>query len=1028
MPVPWCEDLSFHLNDIFTRLKIVGKEKTQGKLTDEITNMTAIFKAHEDCQTPRTVLIEGDPGMGKTTYCQKLAYDWATKQDEWDESFPETDVLLLLRCRDIKSSSIKEAIDDQILPGDVNKEAKEAFFQFISENQLNVLLVLDGVDEMDASKLEMIENLLKSKEFANCHIVLTSRHEAGKKVRRYCDRLLEIVGFAERDARSFILKYFRKIGKKQLAEKLLKELWPSPFEPVRVRNHPRTNDLKQLTVNPLNTALLCILFEDFNGILPENRTQLYIEIVLFVLRRYERKNGLSSNNEDLISVYKKELIYLGRMAFQALRKGESDFEENESGDAIFSLLIKFGFLSIQAGTSRRKPSFRCGFFHKSFQEFFSSFYLAFEINDEDIHYLVTDQQYLDELKEVFLFMTGITASQCEEKAVCFVSRVASSVNLFCFESGKVRSYLQFALYYISQCANYQESLKSRLVDSLGRNLSIKNLVTEHFELKELLYEVVGANSSLTHLDSSRNSIGDTGAASLSLALTVNSSLNNLVLSMNDIGETGAASLSQALTVNSSLTNLDLSWNSIDDTGAEFLSQALTVNSSLTDLYLIGNSIGDTGAEFLSQALKVNSSLTNLDLCRNSFGDIGAEFLSRALTVNSSLINLNLSDNSIGDTGAAFLSQALTVNLSLINLVLIWNSIGETGAASLSQALTVNSSLTNLVLSDNSIGETGAAPLSQALTVNSSLTNLDLSRNSIGDTGAEFLSRALTVNSSLINLDLSRNSIGDTGAAFLSQALTVNSSLINLNLSYNSIGETGAASLSQALTVNSSLTKLVLSYNSIGETGSQALTVNSSLTNLYLIGNSFGDIGAEFLSQALTVNSSLTNLNLSRNSFGDIGAEFLSRALTVNYFLTILDLSFNSIGDTGAESLSQALAVNSSLTNLNLSHNSIGDTGAESLSQALAVNFSLTNLNLLHNSIGDTGAEFLSQALTVNSSLTNLDLSRNSIGNTGAKSLSQALTVNSSLTNLVMILNSIDRSGADYLSDVSKVNKTLKILI
>ena len=227
MPVPWCEDFSFHLNDIFTRLKIVGKEKKQGKLTAEITNMTAIFKAHNDCQTPRTVLIEGGPGMGKTTYCQKLAYDWATKQDEWDESFPETDVLLLLRCRDIKSSSIKEAIDDQILPNDVNKEAKEVFFQFISENQLKVLLVLDGVDEVDSSKLEVIKSLLNSKEFANCHIVLTSRHEAGKKVRRYCDTLWEIVGFTKRDAQSFILKYFKNIGKEHLADQLLGQLWPS---------------------------------------------------------------------------------------------------------------------------------------------------------------------------------------------------------------------------------------------------------------------------------------------------------------------------------------------------------------------------------------------------------------------------------------------------------------------------------------------------------------------------------------------------------------------------------------------------------------------------------------------------------------------------------------------------------------------------------------------------------------------------------------------------------------------------------
>ena len=480
MPVPWCKDFSFHLNDIFTRLKIFGKEKTQGELTDEITNMTAIFKAHRDCQAPRTVLIEGDPGMGKTTYCQKLAYDWATKQDEWDESFPETDVLLLLRCRDIKSSNIKEAIDDQILPYDVNKEDKEAFFQFISENQLNLLLVLDGVDEMDARKQEMIENLLKGKEFANCRIVLTSRHEADNKVRQYCNTLWEIVGFAEGHAQSFIAKYFKNIGKEHLADKLLKQLWPRLWhsfgsDDSSDADKKVSNDLRQLTKNPLNTAFLCILFEDFNGILPKNRTQLYIEIVLFVLRRYERKTGLSSNSEDLISVYKKELIYLGRMAFQALRKGELYFEENESGDAIFSLLIKFGFLTIKKGGTKRKPCLRCGFLHKSFQEFFSGLYLAFEVSDEDLNYLVTDQRYLGYLKEVFLFMTGIAASQCEETAVPFVSRIASLVNLFCYKFGcDVISYLQFALHYISQCANYQEHLESRLLDTLGRNLSIKN--------------------------------------------------------------------------------------------------------------------------------------------------------------------------------------------------------------------------------------------------------------------------------------------------------------------------------------------------------------------------------------------------------------------------------------------------------------------------------------------------------------------------------------------------------------------------
>ena len=37
-------------------------------------------KRDEECSAPRTVLIEGEPGMGKTTYFKKYAYDWATQK------------------------------------------------------------------------------------------------------------------------------------------------------------------------------------------------------------------------------------------------------------------------------------------------------------------------------------------------------------------------------------------------------------------------------------------------------------------------------------------------------------------------------------------------------------------------------------------------------------------------------------------------------------------------------------------------------------------------------------------------------------------------------------------------------------------------------------------------------------------------------------------------------------------------------------------------------------------------------------
>ena len=984
-PVPWCEGFSFQLENIFTRLKIVAKEKTRGTLTKEITNMTSIFTSHEDCQHPRIVLIEGEPGMGKTTYCQKLAYDWATKQDcEWDESFPKVEVLLLLRCREI-DSSIWEAIDDQILPEEIDPELKKTFFRFVQENPSKVLLVLDGLDEADSQKLAVYFSLIQRKLLPGCHIVLTSRHEAGSKVSPYSDTLLEIVGFTSSDAKCFIRKYFRHA--EQMAKKLINVLW---------RRHAK-GPLEELTKNPLNTLLLCMLFEDFGGILPNNRTQLYVEIVLFVLRRYEVKNHLPSCGKDPLIVYKKELMTLGKMAQESLFKAEQHFEDVE-GNFTESLFIKFGFLSIQAGGSKRTPGFRYSFFHKSFQEFFFGLHLAFSILDGAIEQksVLTDERYFHELNQVFMFMSGIIASHSEETAVSIVNSVASLVNVRGRRSLDAQKlYLKMALDVIGECKTCSENLYTKLAYTFGKILDLTE-IRIYFE--------------------SRTSI-----PAFSQALAVNTSLTTLNLSGNCIGPEGATSLSQALALNTSLTTLDLSVNGIRPEGATLLFRALAVNTSLTTLNLSGNSIGAEDATSLSQALAVNTSLTTLDLSDNGIRPEGATSLSQVLALNTSLTTLNLSVNGIRPEGATSLSQALAVTTSLTTLNLSRNSIGAEGATSLSQALVINTSLTTLDLSDNGIRPEGATSLSQALAVTTSLTTLNLSRNSIDAEGATSLSQALALNTSLTTLDLSVNGIRPEGATSLSQALAVNTSLTTLDLCDNGIRPEGATSLSQALAVTTSLTTLNLSRNSIGAEGatslSQALAVNTSLTTLDLSWNFIGAEGATSLFQALAVNTSLTTLDLSYNSIGAENATSLSQALAVNTSLTTLYLFGNSIGADGATSLSQALAINTSLSTLNLSHSSIGDEGATSLSQALAVNTSLTTLNLSRNSIGDEGAASLSQALAVNTSLTTLYLPFNSIGAEGATSLSQALAVNTSLTTLYLFGNSI---GAPRLSLDSRI--------
>ena len=709
LPVPWCEDFSFHLNEIFTRLKIVSKEKTRGELTDDITDMTAIFKPHVECQRPRTVLIEGDPGMGKSTYCQKLAYDWATKQKEFDPSFPDIDVLLLLKCHEVKSS-IWKAIDDQILPAEIDDETKECFFTFVRENQSKVLLVLDGLDEMDSTGMKRIYDLVEGKELSGCHVILTSRHEVGRKLRRYCDTLWEIVGFTKKDAKRFIRRYFKNINREDLLENLVEKIRYS-------------DELRNLSRNPLNVTLLCVLCEDLEGVFPTSRTELYTEIVNCVLRRYEKKQGLSSNNEDLMSVYKEDLMHLGQNALQSLLKGELYFEEHESGGT-FITLSKFGFLSLQASGSKRKARVRYAFLHKSFQEFFSGFYLAWQIlhGGIDCDSVVKDERFKDELKQVFLFMTGIIAATSKEAAESIIKIMAENINFIAPDCVKdICVLFRLALGCILEC--------SSLAQTLGIHLT------------------------LTNLDLSSNGIGDSGAASLSQALAINSFLTSLDLSSNGIGDSGAASLSQALAINSFLTSVDLSSNAIRDSGAASLSQALVSNSSLTSLDLSSNGIGDSGAASLSQVLAINSSLTSLDLSWNWIAVSGASSLSQALATNSSLTSLGLSESGIGNTGAFCLSQALATNSSLTSLGLIGSGIGNTGASCLSKALATNSSLTTLYLGGNGIGDSAASSLSQALASNSSLTSLDLSETSIGYSGNFSFSQALATNPSLTFSDL-----------------------------------------------------------------------------------------------------------------------------------------------------------------------------------------------------------------------------------------------------------------------------------
>ena len=587
-----------------------NKDKKKGSMTEKVVEMSAIFKPHENCPNPRTVLIEGDPGMGKTTYCNKVAFDWATGKA--GEDFLKFKLVLLLRCCDI-NSNLSDAIVHQILPSDMQEQEQEKFFDFIKHNQSNILLVLDGLDESPRGKLPELQAIIQgSTVLQKCPLVVTARHEAGIEMMKYCDTLLEIEGFTGADASEFIQKFFHEKGEQgaKMAQNLLGKL-------------KEDQSLKELITNPLNTALLCLVCEDMEGKLPESKTKLYRDIVEDVLRRYKKKKNLPQTSEDPIEEHKSQLKQLGSIAWNALLENKKFFEKNQL-ESHTDDVPGFGFLSWRPGSSRRRPCPQYSFIHKSFQEWFASYYLCClllsgEMSPED---LAADNRYFSELKQVLLFTCGILAEESEKKAMALIKSLAAHVSnkpmslskrfkvLLGIES-KPKRYdhpaivderekFVVAVECMKECKKEGSNFHLDLARTFGKFLTIQSVFVFDRNLGSVEWDVIAE------------------------MLTVNTTVTDLDLSGNELGSEGADKICKMLCHNKTLIDLNLSVNKLGSEGAEKICKMLCHNKTLTHLYLSYNELGSEGADKICKMLCHNKTLTYLDLSDNELGSEGAE--------------------------------------------------------------------------------------------------------------------------------------------------------------------------------------------------------------------------------------------------------------------------------------------------------------------------------------------------------------------------------------------------------------------
>ena len=645
------------------------------------------------------VLVEGSPGIGKTTFCLKISHDWANQKIPSESAFPVFKLLLLLKCRDI-CGDVTDAIVDQLLP--MEGKVKEKMLDYIKDvhNQEKILVILDGLDELPEAGESHVDKLLSRRMLPLCYVLATSRQEKGIEVRQEVDFdvLLQIEGFTEVDSFEYIRKHFSHLGLDHVAkgERLIQSIRENTF-------------LHALPSNPLNLLLLCVVFEDYEGNLPSSRTELYHVIVGCLLRRYCAKNNVKAAADDkaLEEQFKESLLALGQLAWRCLQNDRFSFREEELAEFERRkkplAARKLGLVFKEASAKKINPQHEYHFFHKTFQEYLAALYLAHKLLEEKVNvFHDLKLSFVDitrKYNQVFIFVSGILG-----EATCNLFRqIGENLKVECW---KWRNCTKQEATFFTEC--FSESGEAeQMAMTLCSFIPFPQSVTCRTGIKpsDGVLSVANACKNFLllqlpiHLTLYFEFVQNPRSADE--FLTSYSRLETIVFSPDFLTDRLTGLLCNALQVNSSLHSFTLQTSSpFSPEEAAAIGDSLAANKTLQTVTLkLPGELGEHWATVLEKGLSGDTPLTSVVLEIS-----GSVRKSSMVALNNLLLNRSLQSfgltiyGDMHDSLATSVAEGLAANPYLKSLTLtVCGSVSCSAFISLKKGVVENSTLRSLVL-------------------------------------------------------------------------------------------------------------------------------------------------------------------------------------------------------------------------------------------------------------------------------------------------------------------------------------------
>ena len=340
------------------------------------------------------VLVEGPPGIGKSTLCWELCRKWDTMKP-----LQGYKIVLHLKLRETRvqnATSLQEVFyhEDRRLCDSVVEEA------YRCEGE-GILMIFDGFDEMPArDDSSLIMRLISGRCLPKATCFITSRPSALHcEIIRKKNVRVEILGFTNESKLQYAQSAF-KSDPNLLAH----------FEKF-ISSNPVINSFMYI---PLNCAIMVQVFKDIKcsrKLMPKTVTQLYTTLTLILIRRNMIEKGKSSRIPSSIEQLPKEVLgdlkKVGELAHQGLFQREGvqlEFEDNDVGEGFqhLGLLVETKEMYVCEGA---KVSY--SFLHLSIQEFLAAWHVSCYPDTLIAPVVSACSEFRSRLKTFRLFFTGM---------------------------------------------------------------------------------------------------------------------------------------------------------------------------------------------------------------------------------------------------------------------------------------------------------------------------------------------------------------------------------------------------------------------------------------------------------------------------------------------------------------------------------------------------------------------------------------------------------------------------------------------